>query len=122
MRQPKEEQRERWRGLLSEHKNSGQSVATFCRERGLGAWQFYEWKKRRRPATTEPFLAVELVAASIGSQPMRQSSSLQMRDNSHDLNRFGIQEKDNGPIIVTGYSPLRNPSRSMAKTAHFLYR
>jgi len=63
MEQQKEEQRERWRGLLSEHKNSGQSVATFCRERGLGAWQFYEWKKRRRPATTEPFLAVELVAA-----------------------------------------------------------
>jgi len=50
--------------LLTEQKNSGQSVAAFCRERGLGEWQFYEWKKRLRPATTEPFLAVELVAAT----------------------------------------------------------
>jgi hypothetical protein len=55
-----EQQRERWRGLLTEQKTSGQSVAVFCRERGLREWQFYDWKKRLRPKT-EPFVAVELV-------------------------------------------------------------
>jgi hypothetical protein len=38
----------KWRGLVSEQSESGQSVAAFCEERGLWAWQFYEWKKRLR--------------------------------------------------------------------------
>ena len=64
MEQEKDKQRERWRGLFSEQKESGQSVAVFCRERGLREWQFYEWKKRLRPTSASPFVAVELVAAS----------------------------------------------------------
>ena len=63
MEQQKEEQRERWRGLLAEQKKSGQSVAAFCRERGLRDGQFYDWKKRLRQAVAEPFVAVELVTS-----------------------------------------------------------
>jgi hypothetical protein len=62
--QQQEEQRERWRGLFTEQQESGQSVAVFCRERGLREWQFYEWKKRLRPVRAEPFVAVELVGAA----------------------------------------------------------
>jgi hypothetical protein len=40
----------KWRKLVSEQGRSGQSVAAFCRERGLCAPQFYAWKKRRREA------------------------------------------------------------------------
>ena len=69
--------------MLTEQKNSGQSVAAFCRERGLGEWQFYEWKKRLRPATTEPFLAIELVAATSagrnGTDNAGQSAPLEFR-------------------------------------------
>jgi hypothetical protein len=54
---------ERWRGLFREQKESGQSVAVFCRERGLREWQFYEWKKRLRPAEAGSFVAVEVVAS-----------------------------------------------------------
>jgi hypothetical protein len=36
----------KWDGLVSEQSQSGQGVAAFCRERGLRAWHFYEWKKR----------------------------------------------------------------------------
>jgi len=35
----------KWGGLVSEQSQSGQSVAALCRERGLRAWHFYEWKK-----------------------------------------------------------------------------
>ena len=59
----------RWRDLLAEQKESGQSIAAFCRERGLGEWQFYEWKKRLRPAKAEPFVAVEVVASEPSSVP-----------------------------------------------------
>ncbi len=53
----------RWRGLFSEQKESGQSIAGFCRERALPVWQFYEWKKRLRPTETSSFVAVEVVAS-----------------------------------------------------------
>ena len=40
----------KWRKLVSEQGRSGQSVAVFCRERGLCAPYFYAWKKRLREA------------------------------------------------------------------------
>jgi hypothetical protein len=63
MEQQKEQQWTRWRGLLSEQGESGQSIARFCRDRGLPLWQFYEWKRRLREAEVKPFVAVEVVAA-----------------------------------------------------------
>ena len=63
MEQQKEQQWTRWRGLLSEQRESGQSIARFCRDRGLPLWQLYEWKKRLREPGTKPFVAVEVVAA-----------------------------------------------------------
>ena len=63
MEQQKEQQWTRWRGLLSEQGESGQSIARFCRDRGLPLWQFYEWKRRLRELEVKPFVAVEVVAA-----------------------------------------------------------
>jgi hypothetical protein len=40
----------KWRELVSEQGQSGQSVAVFCGERGLCAPHFYAWKKRLREA------------------------------------------------------------------------
>lgn len=53
----------KWRGLMAEHKGSGQTVAAFCRERGLCAPHFLAWKKRLSQSSTEPFVAVEVVEA-----------------------------------------------------------
>src|SRR5689334_12195963 len=61
MEQQKEEERQRWCGLLSEQKESGKSIAGFCRDRGLPVWQFYEWKKRLRSVETTSFVAVEVI-------------------------------------------------------------
>jgi hypothetical protein len=59
----------KWRGLVSEQKRSGQSVAAFCRERGLCAPHFFAWKKRLSPATAEPFVEVRVAGAGQAGQP-----------------------------------------------------
>jgi hypothetical protein len=70
MRQHKEEDWARWRGLVSEQVESGRSVATFCRERGLRDWQLYEWKKRLREAEAAPFVAVEVARSEAPTRPV----------------------------------------------------
>ena len=65
----KQEEWTRWRGLFSEQQESGQSIAGFCRDRGLPVWQFYEWRKRLR-VKTEPFVAVEVVASEPAAAAM----------------------------------------------------
>jgi hypothetical protein len=62
MGQPKDSEGARWRALLAEQKESGQSIAAFCREQTLPVWQFYEWRKRLRPAEAGSFVAVEVSA------------------------------------------------------------
>jgi hypothetical protein len=50
----------KWRGLVSEQAQSGQSAAKFCHERDIRVWQFYEWKKRLVEAAGASFVSVEL--------------------------------------------------------------
>jgi hypothetical protein len=35
-----------WRERIAEQERSGLSVKQFCKERGLTAWSFYDWRKR----------------------------------------------------------------------------
>jgi len=53
----------KWGGLMAEQQRSGQSVAAFCRERGLCAPHFFAWKKRLSERGREQFVAVEVVEA-----------------------------------------------------------
>ena len=48
--------------MVSEQIASGQTVAAFCRDRGIRDWQFYDWKKRVREAEAAKFVAVEVAA------------------------------------------------------------
>ena len=43
-----ETKREYWSKLIAAHEASGQKVGPFCRERGIGAYSFYQWRKRLR--------------------------------------------------------------------------
>jgi hypothetical protein len=61
MREREEAARGRWRGLISEQRASGQSVAAFCRERGLCAPQFYYWGKRLSQAAETNFVEAVIV-------------------------------------------------------------
>ncbi len=49
--------------MVSEQARSGQSVAVFCRERGVCAPQFFAWKKRLRQAEAAKFVELKLAAA-----------------------------------------------------------
>jgi hypothetical protein len=50
----------KWRRLISEQMQSGESVAAFCRERELRASHFFWWKKRLRENTTARFVEVRV--------------------------------------------------------------
>lgn len=54
----------KWLRLVSEQARSGQTVTTFCRERGLCRPYFFAWKKRLREDTAVKFLEVELTEAT----------------------------------------------------------
>jgi hypothetical protein len=69
MGHPSEKVRARWRALIAEQQASGQSVAAFCRERGLRDGPFYEWKKRLQRAEASPFVAVEIAPAETPAVP-----------------------------------------------------
>jgi hypothetical protein len=63
MRERRREAWAKWRGLVSEQGGSGQSVAAFCRERGLPASRFFAWKKRLSQAATGQFVELQVVGA-----------------------------------------------------------
>jgi small ligand-binding sensory domain FIST len=50
----------KWRGLIAEQSGCGQSVAVFCRDRGLTTGQFFAWKQRLRRAAEEQFVEVQV--------------------------------------------------------------
>jgi Transposase len=79
MRQHKEEDLARWRGLVSEQVASGTTVAAFCRDRGLRDWQLYEWKKRLRATEITPFIVVEVASAEVASAGPEKMSGIEMR-------------------------------------------
>ena len=72
---------EKWRAILSEQIASGQSVAAFCKERGVTSSQVFAWKKRLREAEKAQFVEVQIKPAEalceIGSR--HQARSIEVR-------------------------------------------
>ena len=60
MKQHRAELWTKWRGLISEQSQSGQTVAAFCRDRGIRDSQFYDWKKRIREGEAAKFVEVKV--------------------------------------------------------------
>jgi hypothetical protein len=65
----------KWRELVSEQEQSGQSAAAFCRDRELAGSQFIYWKRRLREAERAPFVEVQL--APTGAEPQVQARALE---------------------------------------------
>jgi transposase-like protein len=59
----------KWRGLVSEQLSSRQTVAAFCRERGIRDSQFYDWKKRVRESEASKFVEVKVKESSEHPRP-----------------------------------------------------
>ena len=68
----------KWRGLVSEQQLSGQSVAAFCRERGLCAPHMFSWKKRLREAEANRFLEAHVFDA-VGPAQGVHSAAIEIR-------------------------------------------
>jgi|ERR1017187_9827207 hypothetical protein len=69
MRQRKSAIWAKWRGLIAEQIQSGQSVAAFCSGRELRSGQFFAWKKRLRETDEAQFVTVEVRASEAVAQP-----------------------------------------------------
>jgi hypothetical protein len=63
MKQLREELWMKWRGVVSEQSQSGQTVAAFCRDRGIRDSQFYDWKKRIHEGEAAKFVEVKVKAS-----------------------------------------------------------
>ena len=62
----------KWRKLVSEQAKSGQSMAAFCRERGLCAPHLFAWKKRLSEADTAKFVAVKVTTLAAAEAVTQQ--------------------------------------------------
>jgi hypothetical protein len=60
------ERREQWLARIAEQEKSGQSVRVFCRDRSLGEYSFYTWRRRLRKERPVSFALVE-TARSAGA-------------------------------------------------------
>jgi transposase-like protein len=57
-----------------EQLSSRQTVAAFCRERGIRASQFYDWKKRFRAGEAAKFVEVRVKESSEQRKPAPERS------------------------------------------------
>ena len=60
-----EQRRRYWSKLIAEQEASGQKARRFCRERGIGQWSFYRWRRRLRQVDTVEFALLETAPAAI---------------------------------------------------------
>jgi hypothetical protein len=70
MREHRSELWTKWRGLVSEQSQSGQTVKASCLERGLRDSLFYDWKKRLRDAEAAKFVEVKAKESCKQARPV----------------------------------------------------
>jgi hypothetical protein len=68
----------KWFGLIQEQEQSGQTVASFCRERGVPASQIFAWKRRMRERAVPAFIEVH-GRAEEASAGWRRNGAIEVR-------------------------------------------
>jgi hypothetical protein len=69
-----ETKRKYWSKLIVEQEASGQKALPFCRERGIGAYSFYKWRRLLRQSVVAQFALLETTPASTSSDSALESS------------------------------------------------
>jgi hypothetical protein len=69
----------KWRSLVSEQEESGQSIAAFCRAGKLHESLFYYWKKRLQQAATPPFVEVQVAKPELRPSRSALGSTIEVR-------------------------------------------
>ena len=77
MNQP--EKRVKWRSLMAEQKESGQSVAAFCRTRGVREALFYYWKKQLQEVARSQFVEVKVAKPDLSQRHSRAGTTIEVR-------------------------------------------
>jgi hypothetical protein len=81
---------DQWRARIMEQEGSGLSVKQFCKERGLSAWSFYDWRKRlrespapvrfalveRRSGRQKPAISADVEVVFAGGEQLRIRSGV----------------------------------------------
>ena len=70
----------KWRKIISQQTQSGQSVAAFCRAQGLCAPQFYEWKKKWGERDRR-FVEVKTAAAAMPPAPVGAGIEVRLKND-----------------------------------------
>ena len=79
--------REYWSKLIGEQEASGQKARPFCRERGIGEYSFYKWRRRLRQSEPVQFA---LLATGPAAAPGRDPA-LELVFRNGDRLRIGNQ-------------------------------
>jgi hypothetical protein len=70
MTNSREEVRAKWRSLIAEQKESGESVTAFCRMRGLQRRYFYYWRRQLgKAAITPQFVELQVAKPYLSQRP-----------------------------------------------------
>jgi transposase-like protein len=59
-----DQRRRYWSKLIAQQEASGQKARPFCRERGIGEYSFYKWRRRLRQSDPVRFALLETVSAA----------------------------------------------------------
>jgi transposase-like protein len=62
------EKQVKWRNLIAEQKESGQSAAAFCRTRGVREALFYYWKKQLQEVAQRQFVEVQVAKPDLNQR------------------------------------------------------
>ena len=62
------EKQVKWRHLIAEQKESGQSAAAFCRARGVREALFYYWKKQLQEMAQRQFVEVQVAKPDLSQR------------------------------------------------------
>lgn len=68
------QRQDRWRKVIAEQRSGGQTIAAFCRQRGISEPQFYSWRRRvSAGAAPVKFALVETESAAPGASAVELS-------------------------------------------------
>lgn len=82
-----EDKQKYWRKLIAEQESSGQKARPFCRERGIGEYSFYKWRRRLRQVGPVRFALLETAPAVAASA----DSALELMLKNGERLRIGNQ-------------------------------
>ena len=80
-----ESKREYWSRLVAEQEASGEKARPFCRERGIGEYAFYHWRKRLSEDQAVRFAVLETKPPSAATP-----AALELGLNSGERLRIGV--------------------------------